>query len=316
MILAYFFRFFFFTFMVTSFALIAILWFNEIISQLFTKYLGLQEILGQVLNTTILFGELIINLAFIISFCVYNVNFRKSYEWIASQSLGISPIKNSIPIFLFCIFCGFLIYINQSYFAAYRKVDLLKNYENLANNWIVKNEKISYLNKEKKELTEVFIQPDTFEIDKIKIFHKDKEKEINFLLRKITSEEFSSNPKFLQGKQKDFVFEENLFYLNFSQLIQFVVKKDLIFSYIFFQKIADMLAPLFLFFILLGKSTELTNNDFIKKTVYRIFFCILFLLTNQVGIFLFKVNYSYPFFFAFYTYLLWGGFLLIKYARK
>jgi lipopolysaccharide export LptBFGC system permease protein LptF len=80
-----------------------------------------QLIFLKIIDFIILFWDLIISLSFIIAFCFYFIKFSKSFELTAIRSLGISNKRIYTPIFFFSIFCGFLIYLNQSYFAPYRQ---------------------------------------------------------------------------------------------------------------------------------------------------------------------------------------------------
>ena len=315
MLILYFFRFFLLIFWISAFAIIFMLYLNVLAGSIIEKKFFINDIFFQIIDSSIFFGELVISLSFVIAFVAYTIKFSKSNEFIAMQSLGISNLKTLTPIFLFSVLCGLLIYTNQSYFAAYRETDLLKTFNNHASNWIIQEEKIAYYDKEKEELTYFHIKPETFQPEKIELYKQNKKEVINLSSEYLHFTESSSNPNFLDQNKKYFLNEKNFFYLTFQKIFPFFLQKETILSYVFFQKIADMLVPMFLFFILLGNKPDPRNITLIQRMIFRTFFCILFLLTNQIGIFLFKASYSYPFLSAFYNHLFWGMGLTIKYIR-
>ena len=290
---------------------------NEIILNIIEQNVNFRAIFSQIIDFIILFWELIISLSFVVAFCIYFIKFSKSFEFIALRSLGVSYKKIYTPIFYFSIVCGILIYINQSYFAAYRQTELLKNYENLNSEWVISNNELFYFSKDNLQFIRFFIpiEKANIRLKKVEIYNTSKKQVLDILSNKVMMQEVSSSPKFLHDQKFFFLQVKNFFYLTFTELYPFIIQKNVIFLYVFFQKIVDILNPVFLFFIFLGRPLNPRNTDLEVKMMFRSSLCILFIFTSQVGIFLFKANFTNPFLYAFLNQIVWGSFLLIRFLR-
>jgi hypothetical protein len=181
---------------------------------------------------------------------------------------------------------------------------------------VLDKNKLSYFNEEKLQLTQFFLKQDSAKLEKIVFFDKDNKKEIGISNNGFSEKEQFSSPDFLKKQEENFLEVKNFFYLTFFDLYPLIQKKDSLFFYIFCQKIADMLVPIFLFFIFLGRPLSPRNTDLERKMIFRSSFCILFLLTSQIGIFLFKANGNYPFIYAFFSHIFWGVFIVIRFIKN
>ena len=197
--------------------------------------------------------------------------------------------------------------------APFYNAKLIKNYENFSNVWRVEKENIVHLDKQNLSITTFsFLEKDTLQVER----YQDKKKTFQVLDNSIVLQQTDFSKEFLMSEIEKFLNVENFFYLKFIELFPLVLQKDKIFSYIFFQKIADILNPLFLLLIFLGKPLHPRNTDLEKKMISRSLFCILFLFTSQIGFFLFRTWEQYPFFFAFFNHIFWAFFLIVRYINN
>ena len=291
----YIFKFFFTIFLAVLFSIIALVGFSDFIFNYKPSIHSLSWLVENIIRSSIFSLEISIPLSFIASFCFFNIKFSKSFELNATRTLGISHTQLIKPIFYFSIFCGFLLYFNQSFLAPTWNASLLKNYYNFSPNWLVSGDKIIY--------SKTKAQTDIFVFFPKKLYQKEKELKIekynNRLLEKTyliqdnsviilpnSSETQTTLP------QLNFNLKNNFFYLNFIELLPlaFGKQKSPVFQYIFFQKIADIFSILIILLILLGKQLHPRNLNLELETVKQACIAVLFLFTNQVGFFIFEAR--------------------------
>ena len=222
-----------------------------------------------IIRSSILSLEISIPLSFIAAFCFLSIKLSKSFELNAARVLGISRVKLFRPVFYFSIFCGFLLYCNQSFFAPLWNANLTKNYYNFSQNWLVSGDKIIYSKTQPQ--TDIFIFSQKKKELKIEKYNLYKLEKTYLIQNNSINSSISSSEKLTTPPQLDFSHENNFFFLNFSELLPlaFGKQKNPIFQYIFFQKIADILSILIILLILLGKQPHPRNINLELNTVKR-----------------------------------------------
>ena len=166
----YIFKFFFTIFLAVLFSIIALVGFSDFIFNYKPSIHSLSWLVENIIRSSIFSLEISIPLSFIASFCFFNIKFSKSFELNATRTLGISHTQLIKPIFYFSIFCGFLLYFNQSFLAPTWNASLLKNYYNFSPNWLVSGDKIIY--------SKTKAQTDIFVFFPKKLYQKEKELKI------------------------------------------------------------------------------------------------------------------------------------------
>ena len=308
----YIFKFFFTIFLAVLFSIIALVGFSDFIFNYKPSVHSLSWLVENIIRSSIFSLEISIPLSFIAAFCFFNIKFSKSFELNAARALGISRAQFIKPIFYFSIFCGFLLYFNQSFLAPTWNASLLKNYYNFSPNWLVSGDKIIYSKTQAQKDIFVFSQEER----KLKI-----EKYNNRLLEKTyliqdnpVSSSLDSSETQTTLPQLNFSLKNNFFFLNFTELLPlaFGAQKNPVFQYIFFQKIADIFSILIILLILLGKQLHPRNLNLELETVKQACIAVLFLFTNQVGFFIFEARVASEFFSAFGNYFFWILFLIAR----
>ena len=276
----------------------------------------------QAAKSTVLSLELAIPISFLISLCFLNIKISKSFELTVIRALGISRVKLYKPIFYFSILCGLTIYWNQSFLAPLFKAELIKDYKNVAQNWNIEKNKISYFEEnyqKAKERFVLFFHNSEEGIYKIENYSENKLQQIfkitdNEVIKENTSSQ--NTPYFKEQVPTNFtlVNEANFFYLHFTKLfnLAFIQKYNPVFQYIFFQKIADIISVFIIILICMGKLSHPRNSDLESNTLIAICLTLLFIVTNQLGFFIFEAGLANQFFAAFGNSFIWISFIIIR----
>ncbi len=309
---SYIFKFFFTIFLAALFSIITLVALSDFIFNYKPSVHSFSWLIENIIRSSIFSLELSIPLSFIAAFCFFSIKFSKSFELNAARVLGISRQKLIRPIFYFSVFCGFLLYCNQSFFAPLWNADLLKNYYNFTQNWLISGDKIIYSKTQPQK--DIFIFSQKKKELKIEKYNSQK-LEKTYLIQGDSIQSHPSSPETQTTvPQFNFSNENNFFYLNFSELspLAFGKQKNPVFQYIFFQKIADILSIFFILLILLGKQPHPRNLNLELNTVTQACIAVLFLFTNQLGFFMFEAGVASAFFAAFGNYFFWTIFLIAR----
>ena len=274
----------------------------------------------QAAKSTVLSLELAIPISFLISLCFLNIKISKSFELTVIRALGISRVKLYKPIFYFSLLCGLTIYWNQSFLAPLFKAELIKDYKNVAQNWSIEKNKIIYFEENYQKAKELFVLffHNSEGIYKIENYSENKLQQTF----KITDNEVikeNKSPKnsfYYSDLTSNFalVNEANFFYLKLTKLfyLAFIQRSNPVFQYIFFQKIADIISVFIIMLIFMGKLSHPRNSDLESKTLIAICLTLLFIVTNQIGFFIFEAGLVNQFFAAFGNSLIWISFVVIR----
>ena len=308
----YIFKFFFTIFTAVLFAIIVLVGFSDFIFNYKPNVHSLSWLGENIIRSNIFSLELGIPLSFIAAFCFFNIKFSKNFELNAARVLGISRAKLIKPIFYFSIFCGFLLYFNQSFWAPVWNARLLKNYYNFAPNWLISGDKIIY--SKTTPQTDIFVFSQKKNQLKIEKYNISAPKETLLIQDYSISSVLESSKTQNLVSSLRFSYENNFFYLNFGELLPLAFGKQSnpVFQYIFFQKIADILSIFIILLILLGKQPHPRNLNLEFNTICQACIAVLFLFTNQVGFFLFEAGVANAFFAAFGSYFFWTMFFIVR----
>ena len=291
----YIFKSFVTTFVSVLFSIIVLVGVSDLIFNYKPNLHSFSILIENIIRSSIFSLEIAIPLSFIAAFCFLNIKFNKNFEINAARVLGISRVKLIRPIFYFSIFCGSLLYFNQSFLAPSWNAKLTKNYYNFSQNWLVIGDKIIYSKTQPQ--TDIFIFSQKKKELKIEKYHN-RRLEKTYLIR---NNSISIPSSFLETQttlpQLDFSQKNNFFYLNFLELFPLAFgKQNTIFQYIFFQKIANIFSVLMILLILLGKPPHPRNLNLELNTVKQACIAVLFLFTNQLGFFMFEARVVSTFF--------------------
>ena len=116
----YIFKSFVTTFVSVLFSIIVLVGVSDLIFNYKPNLHSFNILIENIIRSSIFSLEIAIPLSFIAAFCFLNIKFNKNFEINAARVLGISRVKLIRPIFYFSIFCGSLLYFNQSFLAPWQ----------------------------------------------------------------------------------------------------------------------------------------------------------------------------------------------------